>query len=178
MRPNVHAFVATICLIMLVAGCGGGGHAPTAPEPTTTTLTLDFKYIEVLDDCDDFEGDGDFQFLVEVTRTDPLRTDRVYEAGINLGSGTSTPAIGRRSFTFDATKAWIVGVVFTASELDRSIFGVVYNDSRLDETKGAGGHNFVGGAWSGLGAQSLLLGSAEVGQIGCRVKLHWTATAA
>ena len=175
MAQNIRSIIAALSFAALAAGCGGGD-APTAPTPTTTTLTLDFKYIEVLDDCDDFEGDGDFQFLLEVTRTDSAPKDRVYDAGINLGSGAKSP-IGRRSYTFDATKNWIVGVIFTASELDKSIFGVVYNDERLDEQKSAGGHNFVGGTWSGLGTQSLLLGSAEVGQVGCRVKLHWTATA-
>lgn len=177
MTPRIPSLATALCIAILVSGCGGdGGDAPTSPTPTTTTLTLDFMYIEVLEDCDDLEGDGDFHFLIEVSRTDPLGSVTVYDAVVNLGTGAKHP-IGRRSYTFDASKNVIVGVIFTAAELDRNIFGVEYNDERLDNIKGAGGHNYVGGTWSFLGEQSIFLASNDENHSGCRVRLHWTATA-
>jgi hypothetical protein len=168
----VHSFIAIFCLVTLAAGCGGGEDAPTAPAPARTTLTLDFTYVEVIEDCDGVEGDGDFNFEVLASPPGTGPWDIVYRETISLGPGGKSRTIGRRSYTIDATDDAAVAVSFRASEMDQSIFGAVFADDRLDDAYAYIDHEFSNGAWSSLGPQSITLGSS-----GCRVRLYWSAAA-
>ena len=175
MISHVHSLITGLCLAALAAGCGGGGGggAPTAPPPAParTTLILDYEYVEVIEDCDGIEGDGDFHFGV-VAHSTEFPIDAAFSEDIRLGPGGKTRAIGRRSYTIDAVDGKYIGVEFSAWEEDKSIFGDVYNDDRLDFESAEVLHEFSNGAWSNLGPQSLTLGSS-----GCRVRLHWSAGA-
>lgn len=167
MSPNVRMIPAALVLAALV-GCGGaGGDAPTAPAPRPT-LILDFGAIEVIEDCDGIEGDGDFDFQVAVNMG--FRTDEFYRELLNLGPGGKSRVLGRRSYELPPVIASSVRVTFVASELDRSIVGQEYNDDRLSKVWADFSHEYRDGEWSGLGPRSITLGSS-----GCLVKLSWTA---
>lgn len=174
MNSFIRSYLALLCLAGYAAGCSGGGDAPTAPGPTLprTTLTLDLGYIEVIEDCDGIEGDGDFLLDVWVdSRLTP--NDHVYSSGsISLGPGGRTPVVGRRSYTVDAIDGLEFTVDFQAVELDKSIIGEVYRDDRLAIAVTQYRHRFSNGAWSGLGSRKLSLGSA-----GCRIDFSWSASA-
>lgn len=171
-RPQVRALIA-LCLAALAAGCGGGGAAaPTAAPPALATLILDFSYVEVIEDCDGVEGDGDFNFEVLASPPGTGPWDIVYRETISLGPGGKSRTIGRRSYTIDATDDAAVAVSFRASEMDQSIFGAVFADDRLYDAYAYIDHVFSNGTWSNLGPQSITHGSS-----GCRVRLYWSATA-
>lgn len=178
MGPRVPALVIPLSAILLATACGGGGgDAPTSPSPSpapgSATLTLDFANVEVLEDCDGIEGDGDFSFEVLVTPGWSGREVVVYREIINLGPGGRSRALGRQTFTTRIGNLAEVLVSFRATELDRDIFGSEYNDERLSNASAFVDHVLpaAGGAWSNLGAQSITLGSP-----GCRVRLNWTAS--
>jgi len=158
---------------MLVVACGGSSTGPSepAPAPATTTLILDFSQIEVLEDCDGIEGDGEFHFGVS-TASLQFPIDLLYSGDVILGPGGTSRVLGRRTYTLDTIEGTVVDVEFAASELDRSIFNEVYNDARLDHAVAYGHHEFRNGRWTNLGPQSLTLGSD-----GCRVRLSWSADA-
>jgi hypothetical protein len=157
-------------LAVLAAGCGSDG--PTEPEPTpTTTLNIDFGSIVVVEDCDGAEGLGDFQFEVRFGGPPAGSGDVVYSQTINVTAGGRTPDLGSRSYTIDARDGASANVSLTATELDRSVFGVEYADERLDGRFGAVTHVYSGGSWSNPGDRSITLGSAE-----CEVRLEYTAS--
>jgi hypothetical protein len=163
--------MAALCLATLAAGCGGGGgDAPTAPAPARTTLTIDLGSIEVIEDCDGVEGDGDFMFDVWVW-SNGIMNDHVYSQTVNMGPG-KTPVLGGQSYSVNAIDGVEINVEFQAVELDRSIIGEVWRDDRLAIAVTRYTHRFSNGGWSNLGPQSLTLGSS-----GCRVRLHWSARA-
>lgn len=169
MNSSMCARIAVLCLTVLAAGCGGGGgDAPTAPAPARTTLTLDLGSIEVIEDCDGIEGDGDFLFDVWVHSTGVMN-DHVYSQTVNMGPG-KTPVLGRRSYKVNAIDGVAIHVEFQAVELDKSIIGEEWRDDRLAIAVTRYTHRFSNGAWSNLGPQSITLGSA-----GCQVRLSWSA---
>ena len=93
MRLHSSVLRATLCLAALTVGCGGdGGDAPTspAPAPARTTLTLNLQFVEVIEDCDGIEGDGDFKLSVLVY-SNIFPTDLIYRQTVNLGPGGRTP---------------------------------------------------------------------------------------
>jgi hypothetical protein len=169
-----------ICLAALASGCSEGGAGLTEPEPEPeanpeterrlqrSTLILDFAHIEVVEDCDGIEGDGDFDFVVR-TEVEGGSTNVLYDANPTLGPGARTPTIGRRTYT--VVQGTVVYVHFEASEWDRDIFGNVYRDSRLSQRQSYTGHFFLDGDWTHLGPRSITLGT-----VGCMVRLHWTAS--
>lgn len=160
------------CLAALAGGCGGGGvDTATDPTPARTTLTLDFAYVEVIEDCDGIEGNGDFHFGVAVHSTE-FPIDVVYSEDTSLGPGGKSRVLGRRSYTVDATDGTVIHIEFSATELDKSVFGEEYNDERLDHASAEVDHAFRNGVWSNRGPQSITLGSA-----GCRVRVYWSADA-
>lgn len=170
---TVHArpLIAALCFAA-TAGCGGGDSGPTDPTPEPVTLTLDFSYVEVLEDCDGVEGDGDFHFEVVVTPPGTGPSDVVYRESPALGPGGKSRVLGRRSYLIVPTDDASVHVSFRASELDQSLFGEVYGDERLDDAYAFVRHDFNNDSetWSNLGPQSITHGSS-----GCRVRLYWSA---
>jgi hypothetical protein len=161
-----------ICLAVLAGGCSEGGAGLTEPEPEPEpepvwTLMLDFPFIEVLEDCDGIEGDGEFDFVVRTVVAGGATTV-LYDANPTLGPGGRTATIGRRAYP--VADGDLVTVYFEASEWDRDIFGNVYHDSPLSGSLGATNHLFADGTSSRLGNRAITLGSD-----GCRVRLHWTA---
>jgi hypothetical protein len=172
-RPNSLTLIATLCAGAIVTGCGGGGDGPSAPAvPAMITLNLDFTYIEVEEDCDGIEGDGDFEFRVQTYRLPTDTAEIVYHKSVNLGPGGYSEWIGRRSYTFPATETEQRTVWFGASEMDKDVFGWTYTDSRLSYASGTLEYSYANGTWNTLGVQSIALGSD-----GCRVTLRWTASA-
>ena len=174
MRLHSSVLRATLCLAALTVGCGGdGGDAPTspAPAPARTTLTLNLQFVEVIEDCDGIEGDGDFKLSVLVY-SNIFPTDLIYRQTVNLGPGGRTPVLGKRSYTVPAVDSVAIYVELQATELDKSITGEEYNDDRLDFAIAVLTHRYIDGVWSYLGPRELTLGSA-----GCRVRLYWSAAA-
>ncbi len=171
MTTRMHSIVAALCLAVLTAGCGGDSPTGPGPAPKTMTLTINFSSIQVIEDCDGIEGDGDFDF--EVLASTPDAITIVDRETITLGPGGKSRSLGRQSFTMDASVHPHVDVSFRASELDKDIFGTVYADARLDHVLGSVDHVYSNGAWSHVGPQSIILGSS-----GCRVRLDWTAEGA
>lgn len=173
---HVQSLITRLGFAALATGCGGGAESdggPTAPpSPATVTLILDFHHIEVQEDCDGIEGDGDFAFRVKTDRFPPEAVDVVYDKSVSLGPGGKSEPLGRRSYTLSATERGERVVEFGASEKDRNAFGTVYNDARLNFESGMLTHLYNNGTWNTLGDHSITLGSA-----GCRVTLSWTASA-
>lgn len=176
MTPRARPLITLVSLAALAAGCGGGdgptGPAPNPESPSTSALTLDFAYVEVIEDCDGVEGDGDFQFDVRFGPGDPATTERVYGETVNLPPGGTTRVIGERSYEVTAVDGVELSVGFRATELDKTLLGAEYNDERLDGEFGSMRYVYSNGTWSNLGSRSITLGSS-----GCQVRLHWAARA-
>ena len=163
--------IAALCLAVFTAGCGGGD-SPTEPPGKTaqTTLAISDAYIEVVDDCDGIEGDGDFKFWVEYSADGVSNV--VFNETINLGPRGKSRAIAPWSHTFDPASEPFVYVTFRATELDKNIAGVEYADARLDGEIGSQRHRYVDGTWTVTGSRLISLGVP-----GCLVRLYWTAEA-
>lgn len=168
---GIHSLSAALCIAAIAAGCSGDGPTATEQEPDpkaeTTTLIIDFAHIEVIDDCDGIEGDGDFDFVVS-TSSPLYRTH--YDANPTLPPGGRTATIGRQTFTYEASAEADVAVHFIASEWDRDIFQNEYHDERLDGEAAEVTHYLRNGTWVSLGDHAATLGEA-----GCQVRLTWTA---
>lgn len=170
MTRHVQPLIALLSFAALAAGCGGGGDAaPTAPEPARTTLELHIGYIEVIEDCDGIEGDGDFEFDVWIYTSEATK-DHIFSQTINLPPGGRTLELGFWSYTVDAVDGATIDVEFQAVELDKSISGEVYADERLAISLTGSQHRFSNGAWSNLGSRYLSLGGP-----GCLVRLYLEA---
>lgn len=141
------------------------------PPAATTTLQLDFTNIEAIEDCDGIEGDGDFRFDV-ATSVSAGGGGKIYGTTTTLGNGGKTNSLGRKTYTVPATDGQQVTVEFVASEQDKSVFQVTYNDDRLDGARRTLEHKFNDGEWTNLGPKSILLGSGS-----CRVRLNYIANA-
>lgn len=168
MTPTVRLISAVLCFAALAAGCSGGGGAPTEPAAALVTLTISGGYIEVVEDCDGIEGDGDFAFVVEYGESSA--SDVVLDETINLGPGGKSRTIARWTRSFDQASDPFILVTFRATELDRSVTSIEYADARLDNATESIGYRVRDGAWTGLGPQSITLGGP-----GCLVRLHWSA---
>ncbi len=174
--PTPVRLLLALLALVGVAGCGGG-KGPTDATPTTVTLTLDFGAVTVIEDCDGIEGDGDFQFEVDVNVTGNPTTDVVYKRNVTLGPGGSTAIIGRHTYTIDLDAGAPgvfpqVSVWFRAVEFDKNILGQTYNDSRLDNDGHGIAHTYNSDLkqWLDLGNESITLGEP-----GCLVRLNYTA---
>ncbi len=180
MSRSMHELKPLVGLLMLaaLAACETAATVAPAPTPepepvpviTTTRLQLDFDYVEVIKDCDGIEGDGDFLFVVVASPSFGSAVT-MHNRNHTLGDGERTPAIGRRTFTANATNGLQVTVELRATEYDKYIWGTVYNDSRLDNARLTLAHTHNNGVWTNLGPQSITLGSGD-----CRVRLRYTAT--
>ena len=164
--------IAALCLAVLATGCGGSD-SPTEPTPqptpaARTTLSISGAYIEVVDDCDGIEGDGDFVFWVEYSPNGV--SDVVFDQTINLPPGGKSRSITRWSHAFDPAGDPFMYVTFRATELDKSITGTEYADARLDGAIGSHRYRYVDGAWTSTGPRAITLGVP-----GCLVRLHWSA---
>jgi hypothetical protein len=166
--------LATVISAALVAACGGAADGPTSP-PAGTTLTIDFANIQIVEDCDGIEGDGDFTFTVETVQKNQAAR-RVYEASPNLGPGARQTLARTSTYEIPASDGEThVTVRFQGTEWDRSILGVTYADTRLAGDIGQKQHTFSNGMWSNLGVQTITLGSATPAD--CMVRLTYTAQA-
>lgn len=169
MTTTIRSIAAALSLAALTAGCGGGD-GPTQPEqPAIRRQVFDFAWVEVIEDCDGVEGDGDFDFEVIVTPSN-AGFDIVYSGTVSAAPGAQIRGMGLRSYSFEPTGEAELTVRFTASELDRSIFGEVYPDTRLANASGSITHTYQDGGWTKRGQQMITLGGGE-----CMVRLRYTA---
>ena len=170
-----HRFRSRLCrrchYCLLTDSPTGPSEQNEPPPPATVTLQIDFTNIEVLEDCDGIEGDGDFRFTV-TTSVSAGGGGSVYSGSPTLGNGARTSSLGRKEYIVPATDGQQVTVEFVASEQDRDIFGNVYNDDRMDNVRRTLEHKFNSGSWTPLGPQSILVGSGA-----CRVRLNYVANA-
>lgn len=162
-----------ILAVFALSACdaGGPGTEPPPPGPSNTSIRFDFNYIEALNDCDGFPlGEGEFSFTVRANPSFATSTT-VYNSSPNLDDGDRTGALGRRDFTTTATNGQQVTVEFRGTEYDYDILGNPFADSRMDGIQTTAQHTYNGSSWSGLGPQTLTLGSGD-----CRVRLSYTAS--
>ena len=177
-KSSVRSLAPALCLAALASGCGADSTTEPDPEPTLVTVHLDIAEIEVIEDCDGPEGDGDFHFVVTTSMNYlgpnqipySTSTDVVYDARVNLGPGAKTRTIGRTSYTVEPVNWMFAEVRFKASEWDRDIFNYEYTDERLVPSLKTYPYTYRNG-WGTGGHQFITLGSE-----GCRVRLSWIAS--
>jgi hypothetical protein len=171
MRPNLPAVLWTMSAAVLIAACAGADSATGVTQRgTTAMLQLTFTGIEVIEDCDGIEGKGDFKFSIEASR-DNRPVNHVYAASKTLGRGETARSLGQLTDTVQVGDSATVAVLFVATELDKTVLGKVFADSRLDGASGSVVHRYDGSTWSALGQRIITLGSGT-----CRVRLMYTAT--
>jgi hypothetical protein len=154
-------------------------------------MTADDFSVEILGTCDDFtQGLTEGEFAVKVTVVDadgregysngttdyPGDPDapRVLANG-RLGQSTNIP--GNLEQTLNGETGQFLRVAFRATEWDTQVVIIppsVRNvrDSDMNDRSTSRTHSYSGGAFGGLGANTLVLGSGS-----CSVRLHYSMTA-
>ena len=170
MRAPIRIFLPLFCFAALSLACSGGdgGGSPTEPPPARAILELQFANVEVIDDCDGIEGDGDFEFIVMVVV--PGSHETYFKEFLNLGPGGKSRALGTKRYEIPLVEGAGVTVEFTATERDKTILGVEYADERLNNAWGSLRHRYSSNGWSSTGDRSITLGVPD-----CMVKLNWRA---
>lgn len=180
--PMSHVFRTALIAsaLFILWGCDSGG--PTAecpdpnnpacsqpPAPSNTTVRLDFNYVEAVKDCDGFPlGEGEFDLRVTATPSFASGTTVLNSIQRGLDDGERTGALGRRTFTTEATSGKQINVKFEASEIDFDILGSPFDDSRMSNREITRTHTFNGTTWSGTGPRSITMGSGD-----CQVRLSY-----
>jgi hypothetical protein len=169
--------LVTVLLAFPLSGCEALSEAivlqsdptNTAPQTNrTTSLAIAFDQITAIRDCDGVEGDGDFKFWWKAEPSFASAYER--HRSPRLGPGQSTGDLGGRMFTGPAVDGQQITVTFTASEMDKPVFGAERPDPQMNNQSKAVRHTFRNGRWSNLGNQRIELGSG-----GCHVRLSYNA---
>ncbi|MBI1933682.1 MAG: thiol-activated cytolysin family protein [Ignavibacteriales bacterium] len=153
----------------------------TAKECVTTqkynTIDIFLNKFTPIKDCDGIEGDGEFNFDVYIQN----------RGGGNLHHYAKTLVSGEYANSINATyqikmeKA--LGQKFTikfvCTETDKSIFGVVYSDDRMNGRYGATTYEFnSSGGWGVAGTGAVLPSTSSqsitLGSDNCQVKLDYS----
>lgn len=152
----------------------------TANECVTTqkynTIDIFLSNFTPITDCDGIEGDGEFNFDVYIQN----------RGGGNLHHYTKSITSGEQSNpinkTYQIKMEKALGqkftVKFVCTETDKSIFGVVYSDDRMNAREGAITYEFnSSGGWGVAGTGAALPSGATqiitLGSDNCQVKLTY-----
>lgn len=138
------------------------------------TISIYLGNFSVIKDCDGIEGAGEFKFNVQFldennhalasTYTKSLTVNDPYNYLINL----------TRTFTLPRTVGKKFVIKLTCYETDKSVFGAVYYDDRMNGATKSGIFSYQeNGSWTGAATT----GALEIGKgTDCDVQLHYSVT--
>ena len=151
----------------------------TANECVTTqnsnTISVYLGNFTAIKDCDGIEGAGDFKFTVQVLSENNGNLASAYTKSLTLSDPSSFLINLTKTFTLPKQVGKKFTVKLTCYEYDKSIFGVTYNDSRMNGAVASGVHSYNNdGTWSGTTPSSRTI-TINPGT-DCSVKLNYSIT--
>lgn len=151
----------------------------TANECVTTqnsnTISVYFGNFTAIKDCDGIEGAGEFKFTVQVLNENNGNLASAYTKSLTLSDPSSFLINLTKTFTLPKQLGKKFTVKLTCYEYDKSIFGVTYNDSRMNGAVASGVHSYNNdGTWSGTTPSSRTI-TINPGS-DCSVKLNYSIT--
>ena len=151
----------------------------TANECVTTqnsnTISVYLGNFTAIKDCDGIEGAGDFKFTVQVLNENNVNLAAAYTKSLTLSDPSSFLINLTKTFTLPKQLGKKFTIKLTCYEYDKSVFGVTYNDSRMNGAVASGVHSYNNdGTWSSTTPSSR---SIEIGKgTDCNVRLHYSIT--
>ena len=151
----------------------------TANECVTTqnsnTISVYLGNFTAIKDCDGIEGAGDFKFTVQVLNENNVNLATAYTKSLTLSDPSSFLINLTKTFTLPKQLGKKFTIKLTCYEYDKSVFGVTYNDSRMNGAVASGVHSYNNdGTWSSTTPSSR---SIEIGKgTDCNVRLHYSIT--
>lgn len=151
----------------------------TANECVTTqnsnTISVYLGNFTAVKDCDGIEGAGDFEFTVQVLNENNGSLATSYTKTLTLSDPSAFLINQTKTFTLPKQLGKKFIVKLTCYEYDKSVFGVTYNDSRMNGEVASGVHSYNSdGTWSNTTPSSR---SIEIGKgTDCDVRLDYSIT--
>ena len=151
----------------------------TANECVTTqnsnTISVYLGNFTAIKDCDGIEGAGDFKFTVQVLNENNVNLATAYTKSLTLSDPSSFLINLTKTFALPKQLGKKFTIKLTCYEYDKSVFGVTYNDSRMNGAVASGVHSYNNdGTWSNTTPSSR---SIEIGAgTDCNVRLHYSIT--
>ena len=151
----------------------------TANECVTTqnsnTISVYLGNFTAIKDCDGIEGAGEFKFTVQVLSENNANLASSYTKSVTLSDPSAFLINQTKTFTLPKQLGKKFTVKLTCYEYDKSIFGVTYNDSRMNGEAASGVHSYNNdGTWSGTTPSSRTI-TINPGT-DCSVKLDYSIT--
>jgi hypothetical protein len=127
---------------------GGGDPDPVVKTHDNIDITL--KKFYVVRDCDGIEGDGEFEFKIQILNSNNTVLYTYTKGGLELGGGDSFTINYTAPITMARTEGNKFRVRFICTEWDRPIIGDPYRDSRMNQQTLTLSHIFSGDKWSNI----------------------------
>ncbi len=153
--------------------------APPTTEPPLSNITVTLIRFQAISDCDGIEGIGEFGFRAYVSTPDGTVHGEA-TSSVNLSDNEYENQLADVSLQLPQTQGREFTVHFQSSEIDKDIFGTVYNDSRMDGLTIRQTHVYSNGLWTSPVAESTGLGGTyptaiqlRNGSGDCSAELHY-----
>jgi len=159
------AFFALTVGLMLFTGCSKDSN-PVDPvgvtgggtnQKTTDNIDINLKKFYVSRDCDGIEGDGEFDFKIQILSSNNTVLYTYTKGGLHLGDGDSFNINYTVPLVFDRTEGNKFRVKFICSEWDKPLIGDPYRDSRMNKRTLVQEHIFSGDKWSNISGTRYLV---------------------
>ena len=149
--------------ILVFTGCSKSSN-PSDPNnggevipKTTDNIDITLNQFYVHKDCDGIEGDGEFDFKVQILNSADQVLYTYNKTDLVLGDGDWFNPNYTVPLTFDRTEGNKFKIKFICTEWDRPLIGNPYHDSRMDERTLVTEHIFSGGTWSNVSGTRYLI---------------------
>lgn len=143
-------------------------------ERTGDNIRVFLDQFKVVTDCDGgLNGDGEFRFTAAINNGS-TRVKTESSGDVTLGDGDARQIDDETVFTAPRTPGARFTVTFTSSELDRDVFGNVFNDSRMSGRSSTVTHEFGSSGWTNLNNGGRIV--IRNGSGTCAAELWYTAS--
>lgn len=150
--------------ILVFTGCSKNSN-PTDPNngggevipKTSDNIDITLKQFYVHRDCDGIEGDGEFDFKVQILNSNNQVLYTYNKTGLVLGNGGHFEPNYTVPLTFNRTEGNKFKIRFICTEWDVPLIGNPYHDTRMDENTLVTEHIFSIDKWSNISGTRYLI---------------------